>query len=159
MAITKVLVTRKDELQPKHIGFHPAYEYDKCEVSPRNGGNQCAVAFYDIAPGKSNYPYHYHSSSEEIFYIISGNGVVETNDGEIPVSAGSIIICPAGEDGAHRITNISDSEVLTYLDIDTVPRTDMAIYPKSGKVGIFTDDGIAKIFKADDAVKYYDGEA
>ncbi|MDR0287125.1 MAG: cupin domain-containing protein [Clostridiales bacterium] len=151
-------MTKKEEIKPLHIGFHPAYEYDKFEVSPRNGGNQCAVIFYDIAPGKSSYPFHYHSASEEIFYIISGHGIVETNDGEFPVSSGSIIICPAGENGAHKITNKSDSEVLTYIDIDTVPKTDMCIYPKSGKIGVFTNDGFAKLYKLNDDIKYYDGE-
>lgn len=158
MAIEKVLVIKKEELQPAHIGFHPAYEYDKFEVSPRNGGNQCAVIFYDIAPGKSSYPFHYHSGSEEIFYIISGQGIVETSDGEISVSAGSVVICPAGEGGAHRITNKSDSEVLAYIDIDTVPKTDMGVYPKSGKIGVFTNDGFAKLYKADSDVMYYEYE-
>ncbi|MDR0293592.1 MAG: cupin domain-containing protein [Oscillospiraceae bacterium] len=156
--IEKVFVTKKEKIKPKHVGSHPAYEYDKFEVSPRNGGNQCAVTFYDIAPGKSNYPLHSHSGSEEIFYIISGHGTVETGGGEMPVSAGSVMICPAGEGGTHRITNQSDSEVLTYIDIDTVPKTDMCVYPESGKVGILTNDGFAKFYKANDNVMYYEGE-
>jgi uncharacterized cupin superfamily protein len=158
MDVTKVLVTTKAELGATHIGFHPAYEYDRAEVLPRNGGNRCGVIFYDIAPGKSSFPFHYHSSSEEIFYIISGRGVVETNEGEIPVGAGSVVVCPAGEGGGHRITNTSDSEVLSYIDIDTVPETDMAVYPKTGKIGVFGNDGFMKIYKMDGGIKYYDGE-
>jgi uncharacterized cupin superfamily protein len=156
--IEKILVTKKEEINPVRIGFHPAYEYNKFEVSPRNGGNQCAVIIYDIDPGKSNYPFHYHSGSEEIFYIISGHGIVETNDGEISVSAGSVIVCPAGEGGAHKITNTSDSEVLTYIDIDTIPKTDMCVYPKTGKMGVFLNDGFMKFYKLNNDVKYYDGE-
>lgn len=158
MAIEKILVTRKEELKPKHTGSHPAYVYDKYEAVPKNSGSQCAVVFYDIAPGKSSYPLHYHSGSEEIFYIISGQGVVETSDGEIAVSAGSVVFCPAGEGGAHKLTNTSDSAVLTYIDIDTVPKTDMCYYPKSGKIGIFTNEGFAKLYKADSNVTYYEGE-
>ena len=158
MAIKKIFVGKKEELPSTHIGLHPAYEYDKAEVLPRNAGNQCAVIFYDIAPGKSNYHFHYHIASEEIFYIISGEGILETNEGEIPISAGSVIVCPAGEEGAHRITNTSESEPLTYIDIDTVPKTDMAVYPRTGKIGVFTTDGFAKWYKADGNVKYYDEE-
>ena len=113
MSIKKIIVTNKQEIEEKHFNYHPSFEYSKFEVSSRNSGNQCAVIFYDIAPGKSNYPLHYHSGSEEIFYIISGQGVVETNNTEIPISAGSVIVCPPGEHGAHRITNKSDSEVLS----------------------------------------------
>ena len=154
----KVFTTKKEELKPVHSGCHHAFEYDKYEVSPRNGGNHCTVNFYDIAPGKSNYPFHYHSDSEEIFYIISGHGIVETGDGEIPISAGSVIICTAGEGGAHRIANKSDSELLSYIDIDTIPKTDMCFYPKSGKIGVFTSDGFAKFYKTDSDVAYYEGE-
>lgn len=156
--IEKIRVTNKEKLQPIHIGYHPSYEYDKYEVVPRNGGNQCAVTIYDIAPGKSSYPFHYHSGSEEVFYIISGQGVVETNDGDVPISEGSIVFCPAGADGGHRITNTSSDGVLRYIDIDTVPKTDMGVYPKSGKLAVFTNDGFAKFYRADSDVSYYEGE-
>ncbi len=154
----KVFVTRKEELQATHVGAHPAYEFDKRDVLPRDGGSQCAVTFYDIAPGKSSYPFHYHTSSEEIFYVIAGTGVVETNEGEVAISAGSVIVCPAGEGGAHRITNRSDREPLTYIDIDVVPITDMAVYPKTGKIGVFTRDGFTKWYKKDGNIPYYEGE-
>ncbi len=158
MAVKKIFTKKKEELESMHIGSHPAYEFDKFDVLSRNGGNQCAVSFYDIAPGKSNYPFHYHVDSEEIYYIISGKGIVETNEGDIPISVGSVIVCPAGEEGAHKITNTSDSETLTYIDIDTIPKTDMAVYPKTGKIGIFTNDGFTKWYKKDTDVKYYEGE-
>lgn len=158
MAAKKVFTTRKEELEGIHIGAHPAYEFDKFDVLPRNGGNQCAVTFYDIAPGKSNFPFHYHTASEEIFYIIAGEGVVETDEGEVPISAGSVIVCPAGEEGTHRITNTSDSEKLTYIDIDTIPKADMAVYPKTGKIGVFTNDGFTRWYKKDGNINYYDGE-
>ena len=156
--IDKTFVTKKEEIKPIPFGLHPAYEFSKFEVSPRNGGNQCAVTFYDIAPGKSNYPLHYHTSSEEIFYIIRGHGIVETNDGEISISSGSVIICPSGKGGVHKITNKSDSEVLSYIDIDTIPTTDMCVYPKSEKIGVFLNDGFMKFYKQSNDVKYYDGE-
>ena len=156
--IKKVLVTKKDDVKAAHVGFHPAYEFDKRDVLPRDGGNQCAVTFYDIAPGKSNYPFHYHTASEEIFYIIAGEGVVETNEGAIPISAGSVVVCPVGEEGAHRITTPSGSEPLTYINIDVVPTVDMAVYPKTGKIGVFTRDGFTKWYKTDGNVPYYEGE-
>ncbi len=83
---------------------------------------------------------------------------METNEGAISISAGSVIVCPAGEGGAHRITNTSDSEVLTYLDVDTIPVTDMAVYPRTGKIGVFTNDGFMKWYKTDNNINYYEGE-
>jgi uncharacterized cupin superfamily protein len=159
MALEKILVTAKKDLPSKHINFHPAYEYDKTEVVPldRASGNQCAVTFYDLEPGKANYPYHSHSASEEVFYIISGHGVVETNEGEIPVAAGSVVVCPPCEAGAHRIKNTSDTEKLCYIDIDTMPKADVAFYPKTGKIGVFAG-GSNKFYNASAECGYYDGE-
>ena len=158
MPIEKIVVSKKEDLPSEHISGHPTYEYCKSDVVPRHNGNQSAVAFFDIAPGKSNYPYHYHNYSEEIFYIISGSGILETPDGDIPIKAGNVIFCPAGADGAHRITNTSTTEPLCYIDIDTVPKTDMCVYPKTGKIGVYTHDGFSKLYKTDDSVDYYDGE-
>lgn len=158
MAITNILVTKKENISPARIEHHPLYQYDKYEIVPRNGGNQCAVIMYDILPGKSSYPFHYHSSSEEVFFIISGQGTLETVDGVVPVSTGTIIVCPVGESGAHKLTNISSCEPLSYIDIDTVPKTDMATYPHTGKIAIFTTDGFAKLYWQNSNVPYYDGE-
>jgi len=35
--------------------------------------------------------------NEEVFYIISGEGILETPEGNITISAGDTIICPASE--------------------------------------------------------------
>jgi Uncharacterized conserved protein, contains double-stranded beta-helix domain len=158
MPIEKNIITKKENLPSEHVSSHPDYEYHIANVVPRHNGNQCAVAFYDIAPGKSNYPFHYHNYSEEVFYIISGQGIIETNEGNFPISAGSMIFCPAGADGAHKITNTSDTAPLCYIDIDTVPKTDMCIYPKTGKIGVYTHDGFNNVYKLDSGVGYYDGE-
>lgn len=158
MAVEKILVTTKQELESKHFGAHPAYGYDKADAVARMSGNQTAVSFYDVDPGKSNYPLHWHKDSEEIFYIISGTGVVETLDGTIPITAGSVVVCPAGEAGAHKITNTSPTEKLCYIDVDTIPPVDLAVYPKSGKFGVFTNDGTVKFYKAGAECGYYEGE-
>lgn len=51
--------------------MHP-YEYNKYQVVKPNKESQISVSIYEIPPQKSNYPYHYHLKSEEVFYIISG---------------------------------------------------------------------------------------
>ena len=158
MDIDEVMITNKDELDGRHISIHAPYEYYKYEIVKKSEGNQCCAALYEILPGKSNYPYHYHAKSEEIFYIISGIGIVETPSGLRTVKAGDIIVCPPTENGAHRLFNASETELLTYLDFDTVSFPEMCFYPHTKKVGVFANSKQNGFFKEDTKVGYYEGE-
>jgi len=113
--------------------------------------------YMKFPPKKTAYPYHYHMKSEEVFYILSGKGLLKTPDGEKTVTAGDYIFFPANENGAHKLTNISDTETLVYLDFDTYNDIDVAFYPDSGKVGIWGKN-INQLYKIKDQVGYYDGE-
>lgn len=154
----EIQITNKERIVPSHKCEHEPYEYYKYEVTKREGGNQTYVSLYEIPPKKAGYPYHYHLKNEEVFYIISGSGILETPDGDKKVSAGDIIICPATEEGAHRLFNSSKDEMLVYLDCDTVNSPDVAYYPKSDKVGITVNGESSVFYKKNTAVDYYEGE-
>lgn len=141
----------------KHKCEHDGYEYRRHVFVPRDRTKQCTVSVYEIPPQKTAYPYHWHTKSEEVYYIISGEGVLKTPDGERNVTTGDLLYFPADANGAHKLTNSSDSATLTYIDFDTVNDIDVALYPDSDKIGIW-GMGIDKVYKADDDVDYYDGE-
>ena len=145
------------ELQQIHKSEHEDYEYYKREFVPKVSSNQCVVSVYEIPPGKSAYPYHYHTKNEEVFYIVKGSGILKTPLGERLVSAGELLFFPTNENGAHKLTNHSTTEVLVYLDFDTLNDIDVAFYPDSKKIGVF-GKGINQIYKTSDQVDYYDGE-
>jgi len=155
--IDKILHLSPQSVPPEHENEHPDYEYYKCELVPKGQAEQCKVSHYEIPPGKSAYPYHYHTKNEEVFYILSGMGSLKTPDGDRPVSAGDFLFFPAGKNGAHKLTNTSDSEPLTYLDFDTYNDVDVAFYPDSGKVGIW-GKGVDQVYKVERQVDYYEGE-
>ena len=163
----KIIITNMNNIIPKHKNEHNQYNYSKYEVTDSqykyevaspNEGNQTVVAFYELPPGKSSYPFHYHTTNEEVFYVISGNGILETFDGKQPITAGDIIVCPVGKNGAHKITNSSQVENLVYLDVDTNNTPDIAYYPHSNKVGIRASGGIRDNFNLNSTVDYYDNE-
>lgn len=56
------------------------------------------------------------------------------------------------------MTNTSKTEPLVYLDVDTIGDVDVAVYPDSGKVGIWSDS-INGTWKKKDRVAYYNGES
>lgn len=154
----EIVITNKNLIEPIHKCEHESYEYLKYEVTKQNKGNQCNVAIYEIPPQKANYPYHYHLKNEEVFYIISGEGILETPNGNQTISAGDIIVCPPLENGAHRIINSSKTETLIYLDCDAVNYPDLAFYPNSDKVGIILNGESSRFYKKNTNVDYYEGE-
>jgi len=160
----KFIHTNISQIEPKHHS-HEQYEYTRHDVTDKhekyqvispNEGNQTVVAFYTLPPGKSSYPFHYHTTNEEVYYIIAGNGEVETFEGKHPVAAGDVIIFPVGKHGAHKITN-TGNEPLVYLDVDTNNTPDIAYYPHSNKVGI-RSVGCHDNYRTDNTLAYYDGE-
>lgn len=153
-----IQITNKSLIKPQHKCENEPYEYYKYEVTKRSAENQCYVAIYEIPPQKANYPYHYHLKNEEVFYIISGSGVLETPDGVRNISAGDIVVCPPSDKGAHKIINNSLTEKLVYLDFDTVNSPEVVFYPNSDKVGVIVNGKSSTFFKSNTNVDYYEGE-
>lgn len=152
----KVLHSAAEKLDPRHKAEHEGYEYTRRYFVRRGEARSCVVSVYEIPPGKSAYPYHYHVKDEEVFYIISGEGALRTPQGQRAVRAGELIFFPAGEGGAHKLTN-TGTEPLTYIDFDAVNDLDVAVYPDSGKLGVW-GMGVNQVFRREDEVDYFDGE-
>lgn len=135
-----------------------SYEFMNSIVTNPNvtGEGKLKIAFYKLMPGKSNYPYHYHSSKEEVFYIISGTGTLKTPDGEKSVMEGDVIVFPANANGAHQLTNTSE-EILIYIDIDTTSTAEVVFYPDKGDFRILTETA-TKSFSLNSEVNYMRNE-
>ncbi len=155
--MNKIIRIKSDTIESAHKCESGDYEYYKRDVVPRGYSNNTKVSVYIIPPGKSAYPYHFHYKNEETFYILSGEGLLKTPAGDKIVSSGDFIFFPASPDGAHKLTNISDVENLTYIDFDVTHDVDVAVYPDSNKIGVWGKD-INKTFYIDDSKEYYDGE-
>lgn len=140
-----------------HKAVHDGYEYYKKEFIARGEAVKTMVSIYEIPPLKSAYPYHYHLKNEETFYIISGEGVLKTPEGEKRICAGNLLFFPASQEGAHRLTNTSDSEKLVYIDFDVIHDMDVTVYPDSGKIGVWGKQ-VNRVYDLDANVDYYKGE-
>ena len=145
-----------DDLPRKHKAGAEGYEFirqDFLEVREAKS----LVRVYEIPPGKAAYPYHYHLKNEETFFILKGEGLLRTHEGKRKVGPGDLLFFPAGEEGAHKLTNTSETEMLVYIDFDIVHDLDVAVYPDSGKLGVWGKD-TNKIYRIGDDVDYYEGE-
>ena len=155
--MSKIRHCKIDQIPAGHKCEHEGYEYFRRKFVPFGAAENTHVCLYEIPPGKAAYPYHYHYKTEETFYIISGIGTLRTPEGENQVAAGELIFFPAGEAGAHKLTNASDTENLVYLDFDVTHELDVAVYPDSDKIGIW-GMGINQIFPKSADADYYHGE-
>lgn len=155
---SRIVITNKNEIEGKKKKGLDKYEYTKYEVTKRKDFSQCYICFYEIEPGKSAFPKHYHKYNTECFYILSGIGAIETKEEIINIKSGDIIIFPCGEAGTHKITNISDDEKLTYIDFDTTNSPDIIKYVDSGKIGVIEHNISSSFYKENNQVDYYDGE-
>lgn len=149
MALNAIPITHRQD--------HEGYEFYRRKFVPYGAAKNTQVCVYEIPPGKAAYPYHYHHKNEETFYILSGEGVLKTPQGERKVAAGEFLFFPTGPEGAHKLTNCSASENLIYIDFDVVHDLDVCVYPDSDKIGIW-GMGINQIFRQSSNVDYYEGE-
>lgn len=145
-----------DDLPRKHKTGAEGYEFYRRDLLAVHEA-QSLVRVYEIPPGKSAYPYHYHLKNEETFFILKGEGLLRSAEGARAVKAGDLLFFPAGEGGVHKLTNTSETEMLVYLDFDVVHDLDVAVYPDSGKLGIWGKD-INKTYRIGDDVDYYEDE-
>ncbi|NLT98786.1 MAG: cupin domain-containing protein [Christensenellaceae bacterium] len=153
----KAFVRRAEDVAPVQRADHPRFGFKKRTVVGKEDTDNLDVSVYEVPPGKSAYPYHYHLGNEEVFFILSGTGLLKTPEGERTVSAGDFIYFPNNEAGAHKITNVSESEPLVYVDFDILHEPEVVFYPDSGKVGIL-GKGHRLIFRQSETVDYYEGE-
>lgn len=153
-----IRILQKANLTPKHKAEQAPYEYVKYPVTNDPSHDPCCVMIYEIPPLKANYPYHYHTCNTEVFYIISGEGILESPEGERVIKPGDVIYCPPTAEAAHLLRNTSTSEKLCYIEFDTNQMPDLVHYPRTHKVGMMLAEEDNLFFKEADRVAYYEGE-
>lgn len=155
--MSDIKIIKADTVIGKDTARHKDYVYNKKEIVSKPEAAQCVVSVYEIPPGKAAYPYHYHLSNEEIFYILKGQGLLVTPKGKRIVGEGDFIYFPANDNGAHKLINSSDTDMLVYIDFDTQNDIDIAMYPDSGKIGVWGKN-TNRVYNINDNVDYYEGE-
>lgn len=69
------------------------------------------VGLSEVDPGSQSNP-HSHEKTEEVFYVVSGEGFIVVGDERLAVSAGSVVVAPPGD--THQLQNPGD-EILKVL--------------------------------------------
>jgi uncharacterized cupin superfamily protein len=133
------------------------YRAGSRKVSQDIGAVTMAGSVYEVPPGQANCPYHYESD-EEWLLVLAGTLTVRHPGGDDELEAGDLVCFPRGPDGAHKLSNNGTDTVRMFI-VSTRNMPQVAVYPDSDKIGIWTEDGRDNIMvRRESAVGYYDGE-
>lgn len=134
-----LIVKNVDAMQGQKV-IRGENEFTVKTIIPDEETTKCRANFVELDPGNYAYGYHYHEANEEVFYIISGTGVIRTLDGEISVKAGDVIGFPTGEKGSHVIRNTSKNDKLVYIDFGTTILPEIAHLPDLNKIMVISKE-------------------
>lgn len=113
------------------------FRFRRARVGHQAGAKNLGASVFELEPGQSQFPYHYHYASEELLVVLDGEPELRDPDGWRRLSAGEVVSFPAGEEGGHQIANQSDSTVRIML-VSEMNFPDVVVLPDSGKVSSFT---------------------
>lgn len=130
------------------------------------GATGIGASWYEVPPGRTAFPLHFHCAAEEAIFILEGEGTLRIGTETVAVRTGDYITFPVGPDHAHQLIN-TGAAPLRYLCLSTLPQADVVGYPDSKKVGArgvppgwkFPGPAWVRVIcRADSMLDYYDGE-
>lgn len=92
-----------------------------------------------LAPGASSSLMHRHTKQDEFVYILQGEPVLATDEGEAQLKPGMCAGFAAGG-RAHHLINRSDRDVV-YLEIGDRTKGDSGSYPNDDLLAVLGPDG------------------
>lgn len=122
------------ELPARSTTLYP--EPYRSQVLPREkralgdaaGLTKIGVNHSTLRPGLASSMRHWHTAEDELIYVLSGELVLVTDQGERPLRAGQYVAFPAGHPNGHQLINRSGAPAV-YLEISNRDPADVAHYP------------------------------
>ncbi len=122
------------ELSPKNASGYP--EPYRSRVLPREkrplgdalGLTKFGVNLTTLPPGKESSMRHHHTLEDELVYVLEGEVVLITDEGEQVLRPGDCAGFPSGNRNGHQLVNRS-AQPARYLEISNRDPADLAEYP------------------------------
>jgi uncharacterized cupin superfamily protein len=149
-----MIAIRASDLPARRGSDYPAPHDGPCRERIRRalgdafGLSQFGVNLLDLPPGTWSSQRHWHERQEELVYVLEGEVVLVTDEGETTLTQGMTAGFRAGTGNGHHLVNRSDTtarvievgtrtveEVAHYPDIAMTVREDAASW------AYFTADG------------------
>lgn len=143
-------VVNVDEVEEiQHLsGEHWGGAYKPLTPSMDTKPGRLGMNLSRLPPGRATCPFHHHQLEDEVFFVLSGRGVLRYGDDVRELRAGDCVSCPAGTKVAHQIGNPFDED-LVYLAAGPNDPNEVCVYPDSGKVMVRSLGRVGYLEKVD----------
>lgn len=129
--------------------FHPrVLPREKRALGDALGLTQFGVNLTTLSPGKESSLRHYHSHEDEMVFVLEGEVVLRTDEGEEVLTAGMCAGFPAGSTNAHQLVNRSDRPA-RYLEIGNRNADDSVTYPEEDLARVKNSEGAWEFTRKD----------
>ena len=119
----------------------PGWRSKDAHVGMRLGAELLGGSLYELEPGDRLWPYHTHHANEE-WLIVRGRPTLRTPEGEQELREGDVACFPRGKDGAHQVSNRTDSPIRVLM-LSSMILPEIVEYLDSGKLGARSAKGAA----------------
>lgn len=155
-------VINATEIEPRSFSKGKRFGLSTRALGLATGARALGCSLYEVPPGRTAFPFHYHCANEESIFVIDGTGSLRIGAETVPVGPGDYASFPTGPAHAHQLLNTGDT-ALRYLCFSTRALTEVVGYPDSQKIGAISYDAsgtalVQMMFRESGAVDYYDGE-
>ena len=141
-------------LKPRTSSGYP--EPFRSRVLPREkralgdalGLTRIGVNMTTLPPGKESSMRHFHTREDELVFVLEGEVVLQTDEGEQLLTAGTCAGFPAGSRDGHQLVNRSDRPA-RYLEISNRDPEDAVEYPDVDLAYRKAPDGTAMFTRKD----------
>lgn len=106
----------------------PCLERVRQVLGDAAGLSQFGVNLLRLTPGTWSSQRHWHTGEDEFVYVVSGEVVLVTNEGEAILRAGDAAGFRAGDANGHHLQNRSGADALV-LEVGSRREDDEAHYP------------------------------
>lgn len=112
------------------------------------GLTKVGVNLTTLLPGKQSALRHFHTREDEMVFVLEGEVVLRTDEGEQVLTAGMCAGFPAGAKDGHHFVNRSDRPA-RYLEISNRDPEDSAEYPDDDLAYHKAPDGSPRFTRKD----------
>src|SRR5271170_2467017 len=86
-----VNIIHEDDLTWIDTNQSAAFRSRRKKLSGSTGARMLGASIYELPPGASAFPCHYHCANEELLYVLAGEGTLRLGEERVAVRAGSFI--------------------------------------------------------------------
>jgi uncharacterized cupin superfamily protein len=106
------------------------------------GARRLAANLYELDPGATVSPLHFHHTNEELLLVLTGTPTLRRGEGDQEeLGPGAVVSFPVGPDGTHQVRNDSAAPTRVLI-VATADLPEVAEQPEADLLAIITTDGL-----------------